>query len=505
MFEDNESENEYVKTEENIRVEIVEDEVWKQGGYEEGVERDLENNDAEIKVESETKEFESERVCPQVFYFSDDDNVENNENKESYKSVIENITPRIFREALDKKLQSLNEETRSTLMSSSEFIQTTTPLSEAHGSIVLQNKIDSILCRDLTQSCVGEIKEEKNSGGVETVDSETDNDIISILTESRKTNYESYVKLKEKYPLRYKNDIIDDSSVESEAVTVTVAEPTQKSEAVTVAVAEPTQKSEAVTVAEPEPTHIPKLVFIVPYRDRMEQYKFFSKHMNWILEDMNKQDYRILYIHQKDNRDFNRGSMKNIGFIIVKKLYPNDYKNITLVFNDIDNMPLSPNFFNYHTTKNKVKHFYGFNFALGGIVSINAEDFEKVNGFPNFWAWGYEDNLLQKRVLEARMEIDRNQFYPIFDKNILLLHDGVSRVVNKREFDRYVRMTKEGLNSIHNIKYELNENGFVDVLEFNTGIEPVSSENRNHDLRDGSKPFVNSHAIKRKGVMNMIF
>ena len=90
----------------------------------------------------------------------------------------------------------------------------------------------------------------------------------------------------------------------------------------------------------------PKLIFIVPYRDRDQHYKFFKTHMNTILENI---DHRILYIHQNDKRSFNRGALKNIGFMIVKDIYPNNYQNITLVFNDIDTMPFTPGFLNYET------------------------------------------------------------------------------------------------------------------------------------------------------------
>jgi hypothetical protein len=235
---------------------------------------------------------------------------------------------------------------------------------------------------------------------------------------------------------------------------------------------------------------VPKLVFIVPYRDREQQYKFFSNHMKMILEDIPIDDYKFLYLHQNDNREFNRGAMKNIGFLYVKNKYPEHYKDITLVFNDIDTMPYVKNFLNYDTKKNYVKHFYGYNFTLGGIVSIKAEDFENISGFPNFWSWGYEDNLLQKRVLDARLIIDRKQFYPIMDKNIFQMKDGLKRLVNRSEFDRFLGETNEGWQSIQELEYEFDEkSSFINVTRFNTGIEPNSRNNTIHDLRDGNDPF----------------
>ena len=73
---------------------------------------------------------------------------------------------------------------------------------------------------------------------------------------------------------------------------------------------------------------IPKIIFIIPYRDRYYEMEHFKVYMNYILEDIAKTDYEIFFIHQLDNRPFNRGAMKNIGFISMKNKYPNDYKNI---------------------------------------------------------------------------------------------------------------------------------------------------------------------------------
>jgi hypothetical protein len=237
----------------------------------------------------------------------------------------------------------------------------------------------------------------------------------------------------------------------------------------------------------------PSLIFIVPYRDRQKQYEFYSNHMKVLLEDMAPVSYKILYIHQKDEREFNRGAMKNIGFITVKSLYPNDYQNITLVFNDIDIMPYTKNFLNYYTVPGVVKHFYGFTFTLGGIISITAGDFEKINGFPNFWAWGYEDNLLQGRVLQHGLTIDRSVFYPILDPNMLHFSEGITRNINRTEFDLYKSNTTEGIDSISNIQQIYNETtGFVDVSYFYTTRDDNPETRINYDLRGGPAPFMNT-------------
>ena len=100
---------------------------------------------------------------------------------------------------------------------------------------------------------------------------------------------------------------------------------------------------------------IPKKVFIVPYRNRIQHKFFFSKYMSFILE--NDDDYEIFFSHQCDVRTFNRGATKNIGFLAVKKKYPDHYKDIDFVFNDVDTIPFNK-IFNYSTQVGIVKHFY---------------------------------------------------------------------------------------------------------------------------------------------------
>ena len=241
---------------------------------------------------------------------------------------------------------------------------------------------------------------------------------------------------------------------------------------------------------------IPKIVFIVPYRDRRQQKNFFVNQMKVVLEDIPKNDYKIYYIHQKDERSFNRGAMRNIGFLVLKEMYPNNYKDITIVFNDVDTMPYKKNFINYFTTNGIVKHFYGFKYALGGIISIKAGDFEKTRGYPNFWAWGFEDNCLQARVSNAGLTIDRSQFYPLADRNIIQIKDDIVKSVSRSEYDAFKNDNGlSGFHSIHNLKYIINEDGMVDVTNFDADTIDNKETHAIYDTSTKKHPF----AKKRRG------
>ena len=255
---------------------------------------------------------------------------------------------------------------------------------------------------------------------------------------------------------------------------------------------------------------IPKRVFIVPYRNRIQHKFFFSKYMQFILE--NDDSYEIYFSHQCDARTFNRGATKNIGFLAIKNKYPNHYKDITFIFNDVDTIPFYK-IFDYETTPGVVKHYYGFKYALGGIVAIKGCDFERINGYPCFWGWGMEDNALQKRCEAHGLYIDRSVFYNIGSPEILQLFDGISRIISKKdpwrgEHDNGI----DGLRTISNLAYTIDEksanpndnifvvqnlNAFViNITTFNTYIPFGSEEYYNYDLREPKRKIVNPDRLK---------
>ena len=259
-----------------------------------------------------------------------------------------------------------------------------------------------------------------------------------------------------------------------------------------------------------EEIKIPKKVFIVPYRNRVQHKFFFSKYMSFILENDN--DYEIYFTHQCDARTFNRGAIKDIGFIAVRNKYPEHYKDITFIFNDVDTIPFTK-IFDYETVTGVVKHYYGFKYALGGIVVMKGSDFERINGFPCFWGWGMEDNALQKRCEAAGLFVDRSVFYNIGSPEILQLFDGISRIISKKdpwrgEHDNGI----DGLRTISQLKYTIddksenpNDNIFVvhnprimviNIMTFLTHVPFGSEEYYNYDLREPKRKIINPDKIK---------
>lgn len=213
-------------------------------------------------------------------------------------------------------------------------------------------------------------------------------------------------------------------------------------------------------------------IFIVPYRDRECHKVHFLRYMEYILEDYDKNTYEILLIHQKDKRPFNRGAIKNMGFIYAKNKYKN-YKDINFIFNDIDTIPCIKNCFNYNTTKGTVKHLYGFKQTLGGIFSIKGEDFEKVNGFPNYWTWGFEDNSIFYRCEDNKLIIDTSEFVNYGDMRVFQSIDSLTKATKKKRVHiNELKNDKNGLNDLQNYNYKYNEEDkMVDIEYFDCGLE----------------------------------
>ena len=246
----------------------------------------------------------------------------------------------------------------------------------------------------------------------------------------------------------------------------------------------------------------PDIVFLIPYRDRLPQKEFFLRYMKYILEDYEQDTYKIVFCHQQDKRTFNRGAMKNAGFNYIKTTYPEHYQKITLVFHDVDCVPYKKNLLDYKTSYGKIKHFYGFEHALGGIVSISCYDFESINGFPNFWGWGFEDNALQNRITDKGKFISRKNFFKIGDNRILHLFDTFKKEADENIPKQFLSDTGEVGISTLKIKSSYVQN--VDIIiphiilninEFHTETEYNEKNIILKDIRDDSSNYINTKNI----------
>ena len=247
----------------------------------------------------------------------------------------------------------------------------------------------------------------------------------------------------------------------------------------------------------------PKIVFIVPYRDRENHLNVFRVMMTHIMEDHEPGTYQIYFAHQADSRPFNRGAIKNVGFAAVRDRYPNTYRDMTFVFNDVDTVPARKGLLEYETKRGVIKHFYGVRFALGGIFSITGHDFEAINGFPCYWSWGYEDNVINNRVTKAGITIDRSTFFGIGDSNILQSVDTYIKSVNKNHKEEMRRDDgSDGVSTITDIRYEFERGvgesssaigSFIHIRWFETAHKLSEERISNYDFL--KKRYVSSGII----------
>lgn len=204
------------------------------------------------------------------------------------------------------------------------------------------------------------------------------------------------------------------------------------------------------------------LYIIVPYRDRKANLDIFIKELPLYLDKYDIK-YTIIIVEQDDNKLFNRGLIKNIGFKFV--LDNMSLKKAYFCFHDIDVLPIiDSDKVNYTNPNNKIRHQYGLNFCLGCFFLCSTYNFIKINGFPNnYWGYGMEDCTLQMRAQRMNIEIDRSFFeqrdtstnikelyHTIFDTNVK--EDENNKKLWLLEKNNINLMFTNGLN---NVKYKI--------------------------------------------------
>jgi hypothetical protein len=154
-----------------------------------------------------------------------------------------------------------------------------------------------------------------------------------------------------------------------------------------------------------------KYNFIIPYRNRKEHLDEFIKRFTDMLKDKDI-DVQFFFIHQINPKEFNRGAMKNIGFLEVCKTRPDGL----FIFHDIDTYPIYWGSIQYDTKPGEIRHPIGNkNENIGTICCFWKNEFEKVNGFPNYWGWGIEDVTIMYRAKKQNIKIDETNFVDLND------------------------------------------------------------------------------------------
>ena len=127
-----------------------------------------------------------------------------------------------------------------------------------------------------------------------------------------------------------------------------------------------------------------KLSVIIPYRNRSAHLKKLLPTLVKIFISQNI-DAEIIVVEQDDDLLFNRARLLNIGYL--NSRIDSDY----FCFHDVDLIPLEANYTYPENPTHLSEYCSQFNFKIpydnlmGGVVLINRQDFEKINGFSNFF------------------------------------------------------------------------------------------------------------------------
>ena len=180
----------------------------------------------------------------------------------------------------------------------------------------------------------------------------------------------------------------------------------------------------------------------VPYRDREYHLKMLIPHLTKFL---NKKgiSHKFYIAHQKDDKLFNRGVMKNIA---AQHAFDDgcDY----VAFHDVDMLPendscdysYSPDYPTHIATKlSKYKYKLNYEQYFGGVVLMTKEQVQKTNGYSNdYWDWGMEDDDLFWRCRYEGLTED-NLFHSY--KNVKCFNFNGNDSYAKIKYDKQINDT----------------------------------------------------------------
>jgi len=160
------------------------------------------------------------------------------------------------------------------------------------------------------------------------------------------------------------------------------------------------------------------ICIVVPYRDREEHLaKFLPTMTEFIARERLKA--RIIVVEQTPANPFNRGQVKNIGFILSGMYEPK-----CVVFHDVDYLPIQADYSKpktgwahlVSTGAEVIRDPRGFDLRhdvqefAGGAVAFTPKAFLAVNSYPNsYWGWGFEDEDMKRRAVVAGIRLEKRR------------------------------------------------------------------------------------------------
>ncbi|KAL3110132.1 hypothetical protein niasHT_015735 [Heterodera trifolii] len=197
-----------------------------------------------------------------------------------------------------------------------------------------------------------------------------------------------------------------------------------------------------------------KVGIVIPYRDRKSH---LVRLLDFLIPVLKRQqlDFRFIVTEQNGDSLFNKGRIMNAAFRFGQRQLGLD----CLIFHDVDMFPQDdrtpygcpPE----HTPRHvgafvsNLGYLLWYNEIVGGVLAINVNDYEHVNGFSNqYWAWGGEDDDMGKRILSQNFSIERPNGE--FIRFSMLKHPKRKRVAPNLVFKLLAkaenRMDRDGVN-----------------------------------------------------------
>ncbi|XP_046558088.1 beta-1,4-N-acetylgalactosaminyltransferase bre-4-like [Haliotis rubra] len=194
-----------------------------------------------------------------------------------------------------------------------------------------------------------------------------------------------------------------------------------------------------------------RLAVIIPYRDREENLKILLNNLHRVLQKQ-QAEYAIFVVEQESGTPFNRGLIKNIGYLEAQALCHFDcftFHDVDLVTESERNTYMCGTLAVHHARRlNTWNYRVLYTFLFGGVLTFNETYFSTINGYSNlYFMWGAEDDDLFERMRKKQLRFVASK-YPRYTA---LNHEREPRHP-KEKMKIYAnssqRMDTDGLNSM---------------------------------------------------------